>query len=594
MFMHTLSPAPWTCYRTYRGRKGDYRSIISNELNHTTVFLDDLASEMWALVEAGTSMRRLHSWAQGKGCLTELESFVGELQALGLLSDTGIKETISAHPPPAPRSLEASANADDEIHFMGWVAQNGYLYGVHWEITYRCNEKCLHCYNPGAAHTPSERPQRNTKELTTQEAHALIDEFVQSGVYRLTLSGGEVTLRKDFLNIVGYARKKGLSVHIYSNGLRLTDTQLDNLADLWPSSVSVSVYSADAALHDSVTQVPGSFKRSVECLRKLYKKGIKTYLKSTQFAHTVHGWELVQQLAASLNAGAEVDMHLSSGVDGAQAPLALAVENPAELIVMAATSGSPLYVGTANRTWNVVRRDPDASVCGAGITLLSVDAEGNLYPCNSLPIPCGNFRSHGFAVVWQQARKLQLESNGDHRPSFGSSSIDEAGAALARWQAIRLRDFHECGTHERCQWCTKCPGLAMLEHGDPLAPGTVNCRLATARMYAAKMLAAGETRDTIARRLGVEMSFGQLTPKRACPVIAESRRGTTGGFDPKEKACESLFCGPRGVSTSKNILVSNSFSSFVTHDGKIWLRAGASETKRALGSFDDLRAKNLV
>ncbi len=564
-----LKPAPWVCFRTWVAADGERRSMVSNEKDHHLAVLDGPSSELWAAIERGCTLGTLNQHAERLDAASELDDFISILDAQGFLAGRD-DEGQRASPAPPPHQIESAQNANVEHDMMRWVADKGYLFGVHWEVTYRCNERCVHCYNPGAAHNPHEKPERETDELSPAEALTLLDDLRYAGVFRLTLSGGEVMLRRDFWELVAAARAQGFSVNIYTNGLKLDEEACRKLAALWPTSVSISVYSAEADAHDAITGVPGSFRRSVQALEGLQALGVKTYLKSTQMGHTLTGYKKVRKLADRLGAGAELDMIMSASVDGATAPLQLAADNPEELVVLAATPGSPLYVGTAESNWGFVHKDKNASVCGAAIGSLGIDPTGGINACNSMPIPAGSHRTHGFLQVWRASRQYRLA----HATPEPPPSLEAAVSLLSHWQTIQLKDFHECGTHRRCGWCTKCPGTAMLEHGDPLAPSTTNCRLATARMTAADLLAQGLTREAIAERLGVTQDFGHRPAKRI-PIIVETQRGT--GFDPAQVACGVLSCGSSSPLTS---------ASLRDKSGNVLLARGAPATAAAISAFE--------
>jgi len=564
-----VKPAPWICFRTWVAADGERRSMISNERDHRLAVLDGASSELWALIERGSTLSTLIRHAERLDVSDEVDEFLSLLDSQGFLSGRNDQDQ-RASPAPPPQQLESAQNTNVEHDMMRWVAEKGYLFGVHWEVTYRCNERCVHCYNPGAAHNPHEKPERETDELTPAEALTLLDDLRDAGVFRLTLSGGEVMVRRDFWELVAAARVRGFSVNIYTNGLKLDEEACRKLAALWPTSVSISVYSAEADAHDAITGVRGSFRRSVQALEGLQALGMKTYLKSTQMGHTLAGYAKVRKLADRLGAAAELDMIMSASVDGATAPLQLAADNPEELVVLAATPGSPLYVGTAESNWGFVHKDKNASVCGAAIGSLGIDPTGGINACNSMPIPAGSHRTHGFLQVWRTSRQYRLA----HATPEPPPSLEAAVSLLSHWQTIQLKDFHECGTHRRCGWCTKCPGTAMLEHGDPLAPSTTNCRLATARMTAADLLAQGLTREAIAERLGVTEDFGHRPAKRI-PIIVETQRGT--GFDPSQVACGVLSCGSSSPLTS---------ASLRDKSGNVLLARGAPATAAAISAFE--------
>lgn len=562
------------CYRTWRASNGEALAMLSDERHHKIATLDRESALLWGEIESGCTRQYLLVKAQALGVAEELDGFLAMLEAqLFIVDGESDRGAMRATAAPEPMPLETAENTPVEREIMHWVADQGFLFSVHWEVTYRCNERCAHCYNPGAAHTPQERPSRKSDELSTAEAISLLDDMREAGVFRLTLSGGEVMLRKDFWEIVEAARDRGFSVNIYTNGLRLDDEACDRLASLWPTTVSVSVYSADSHAHDAITRVPGSFERSVRALERLRSRGIKTFLKSTQMGHTLSGHARVHELANRIGAGAEIDMMMSSAVDGASAPLALAARSPEELVLLAATAGSPLFVGDASSGWGRITRDRNASVCGAGVGALGIDPTGGINTCNSMPLPAGSHRLHGFLQVWRASRQYRRT----HLSHVPPASVAEAVEPLSQWQGIHLRDFRECGTHRRCDWCTKCPGLAMLEHGDPLAPSTTNCRLATARMTASDLLSQGYSRDEIASKLSVPQDFGRR-PALPMPLIQERSRGF--GFDPQTIAAAAM-----SPSATPSPLTTTSLRD---RNGTVVLQRGTEATAEAISAFDGI------
>ena len=99
------------------------------------------------------------------------------------------------------------ANANNR-EFNEWLISNNQLTSAFIETTYRCNEKCLHCFNPGAAHEIGEVPKRNTNELTFDQYKDVIDELYDLGIWSICLSGGEFFLRKDAFEILNYINFK--------------------------------------------------------------------------------------------------------------------------------------------------------------------------------------------------------------------------------------------------------------------------------------------------------------------------------------------------------------------------------------------------
>lgn len=584
-----LRPSAWTAWRTYSSASGECRSIIANEKTHRKVFLDDDASRLWGLIEKGISYKDLLVEASNIGVEDELDSFLEELNELELISDqiSLLTEDAIAEPAPQPMTIEDADNSEAERLFQEWVMKQGFMYHTHWELTYRCNERCVHCYNPGASHSASETPQRENDELSTEQVLSSLDSFAKGGVFGLTLTGGEIMLRRDFYEIVAYARSLGMSVNIYTNALKLDEVAISRLAKLWVSSVSVSVYSHIAKVHDDITRVKGSYDKAVKALEKLNKLGIKTSLKSVQMSHTLMSYNGVIDLSKQLGAAAETELGLSPGVDGAIAPMLMSTQDPAQLIVAAATPGFPIFVGDISNNFGEFKKDPQATVCAAGYSGLSVAADGNIYPCNSLPIKSGNLHDNDPLDIWNSALKNRVSATDLQRSNSSAvNGLEDVTANLSKWQDVRLKDYNECGTHSRCSWCVKCPGMALMETGNALSPSTSNCRIANARMFAAILLRSGKSRQQIADEMGVDRNYGSMEPLER-PEIVEPSDGRSSQTDPR--ASVKIF---RKDGSLMDLDKGN--YTFTSLQNEVWLNSGSRWNVQSMKEFDNIREKSEV
>ncbi len=125
---------------------------------------------------------------------------------------------------------------------------------VQLDVTYRCNERCVHCYLDHDDHG----------EMTTAEIKHLLDEMAEAGVFILTLSGGEIFLRKDFFEILEHARQLTFCVRLKTNAVMIREREAARIRDLGVESIQISIYSHRPEVHDAITLVPGSLKRSLD------------------------------------------------------------------------------------------------------------------------------------------------------------------------------------------------------------------------------------------------------------------------------------------------------------------------------------------
>ena len=84
-----------------------------------------------------------------------------------------------------------------------------------FELTFRCNLRCVHCY----CNLPLNDQDAIEKELTSEEVLHIFDQIAEAGCLWLLLTGGEPLVRKDFLEIYTYAKKKGFLITLFNNSM---------------------------------------------------------------------------------------------------------------------------------------------------------------------------------------------------------------------------------------------------------------------------------------------------------------------------------------------------------------------------------------
>lgn len=140
-------------------------------------------------------------------------------------------------------------------------------YFAHLYLTRRCNLRCRMC---NVWKTPC-------KELDTKSIFQIIDRLDMLGVAHIQLTGGEPFLRKDVAEIIGYAKSKGLSVHISTNGI-LPRSVYEKMRKVPISDIGVSLHSANSGVHEKINGVPGSWKKTIKTIRFLKEMGKKVYV----------------------------------------------------------------------------------------------------------------------------------------------------------------------------------------------------------------------------------------------------------------------------------------------------------------------------
>jgi Fe-coproporphyrin III synthase len=150
---------------------------------------------------------------------------------------------------------------------------------VVWNITRRCNLKCIHCYAQ-AQNQDQDQAQSFADELSTQEGRQLIDDLAGFGVPVLLFSGGEPLIRKDLPELAEYAVGKGMRAVISTNGTLITPPVAQVLKDIGLSYVGISLDGMED-INDRFRGVKGAFHAALEGIKNCRDAGIKVGLRFT-------------------------------------------------------------------------------------------------------------------------------------------------------------------------------------------------------------------------------------------------------------------------------------------------------------------------
>jgi len=317
---------------------------------------------------------------------------------------------------------------------------------VQLDITYRCNERCVHCYLDHHDHG----------EMTTAEILGLIDEMADAGVLTLTLSGGEIFLRKDFFEIVEHARRLSFCVKLKTNALLIGEREAARLRDLAVQEIQVSIYSHRPEVHDAITLVPGSLKRSLSAIRFLKAQELKVVMANVLMRQNRNDYTRVQDLAEEIGVDFTLDPTITPMMDGDRSILGLG----ADAHTLRDVFRDSAVVGDVAEFCAIPSEggevDLDSRPCSAGHTTCYVSPYGDVFPCVQFPLPTGNVRRQRFVDIWRH-----------------SSQMNEV-------RSIRLKDLPTCSSCSHAGSCTRCPGLAYME-GNMRGPSSQDCEKSFAR-----------------------------------------------------------------------------------------------------------------
>ncbi|HEY4904014.1 MAG TPA: radical SAM protein [Candidatus Sulfotelmatobacter sp.] len=350
----------------------------------------------------------------------------------------------------------------------------GFPLCVQIDLTYRCNERCVHCYLDHEDHG----------EMTTAEIKDLLDQMAEAGVFVLTLSGGEILMRKDFFEILEHARRLTFCIKLKTNAVMIREREAARIRELGVESIQVSIYSHRAEVHDAITLVPGSLKRSVDAIRFLKAQGLKVTIANVLMLPTVRDYPGVQALARDLGVEVTIDPTITPRMDGDRSVLRLGI-GQSELRQAFADES---LVGNVDEFCAISAPPGESELesvpCSAGHSTCYVSPYGDVYPCVQFPLPTGNVRQQRFIDIWRH-----------------SDQMNEV-------RSIRLKDLSSCSQCVHGASCTRCPGLAYME-GNMRGPSSQDCEKSFAR-----------TGVPSANLLSKKPSMAGLVQIRSIPVMA--------------------------------------------------------------------------
>lgn len=167
-----------------------------------------------------------------------------------------------------------------------------------WEITNRCNLNCPFCYIHNHV---------NYKDVSFEIARPYLDEIVSMGLIRVTLTGGECILHKDFRKIYVYFKEKGVLVDIYTNGILLDEEIFALFDELPPNRVEMSIY-------DSITNQSKPYENAL----RLKNNNINVLIKCTVTTMTLPFFDEIREWCSSNKVDFKFDTDISDAFDGSQ------------------------------------------------------------------------------------------------------------------------------------------------------------------------------------------------------------------------------------------------------------------------------------
>lgn len=309
---------------------------------------------------------------------------------------------------------------------------------LHIDLTDACTERCVHCYVP----------QNQRDFLPYEMVEKVLREFRTMNGLTVHLTGGEAMLHPDFERICRLCVELNLNFLIFSNMTLCDEKRIAFLKEVDPQFINVSLYSMNAAEHDAITRLPGSWQKTMDALLACEKAGVHCRIATPLLKENQDAFPELRKYA---------DAHLMHLVPSADI-VAQADHGCGNLVHACSTEELRRVLkrdyGLFQKDYDGVMPACDAKVCDIGAGRLYLNAKGNYYPCDCMHgYVLGNVRENTLEEIWR-------------------------GEKLNYLRGLKNRDFGECASCEKRPWCKVCPAANFNATGDLFTHHPNACALA--------------------------------------------------------------------------------------------------------------------
>lgn len=311
--------------------------------------------------------------------------------------------------------------------------KNNTLSKVTFEVTQHCNWKCKHCY----------LASKKERELTYDEIRELLLQMREMGVYSVVFTGGEMFLRKDIMKIIEESRKLYYEVTLLTNGSLLNEKIIAQLKEMYISEISVTMFSMNPKVHDSITGIIGSHEKLMYNIKLIKKYKLSLEIKTILLKDNYKDYIEIRKFCDENGFNYRVSTHVHEKHNGDNCTKKLHLSNEQMVEV----------IGDITKIMNLTKREHGSEkyICTSSHYSIAINAYGDVYPCLNMPIVVGNVRHDSLKKIWYDSEKMNMFKN------------------------MRWKDLQECNDCNKKNKCFRCSGMSYLESGNFLNKNTMDC-----------------------------------------------------------------------------------------------------------------------
>ncbi|MBU7039852.1 MAG: radical SAM protein [Theionarchaea archaeon] len=338
--------------------------------------------------------------------------------------------------------------------------------GIFWEVTSRCNLRCMHCY----LHEELTSLSTDPYELDTLECKRLIDQFEEAGVFYVTVLGGEPFCRPDFITILQYLGEKKFWTSLDTNGTLLDKMAAETLGAITIKNLNVSMEGPRPEIHDAIRGA-GAYEKTIRGIENLTECEVRfrigMIVNKMNYPHVEEMAEFCLDIGAQ-DAGFSLYVDSPSNrfssmlrmnrreIFAAARKITEVKERFPKGFIKSDIDGNLAFLSANPEEYT---RSKNLIPCGLGKTQATILNNGDIIPCTYMrTIVVGNVREIHVSEIAQtpQMRKMR---------ELGTLAAD---TAIEQCRSCRWKYF--CGGG--------CRARSYLEYGDLVSPDPLKCLLA--------------------------------------------------------------------------------------------------------------------
>jgi radical SAM protein with 4Fe4S-binding SPASM domain len=277
-------------------------------------------------------------------------------------------------------------------------------------LTFKCQNNCVHCYAGGPHETP---------ELNTTQWKEIIGRLSRIGIFILTFTGGEPTLRDDLAELLQYAQNMGMVTGLITNGRKLKDKEyVKTLEKVGLDFVQVTLESHKPKIHDLMTAAEGSWKETVIGIKNAVRSQIYVTTNTTlskynapEFLRTIDYIKELGVAAFGCNS-----LIYSGKANAVSQEFALPVEELEPLLTKIRDKAQQLnlkflwYTPTQYCRFDPVQLGLGVKSCTAAMINMCVGPNGDVYPCQSYFESLGNILVDSWEQIWNHPLVVKIRN----------------------------------------------------------------------------------------------------------------------------------------------------------------------------------------